>query len=192
MKNPDILLALEPVVKSFEKIGIDYYVGGSVASSVYGIPRATLDVDLVANIAPNQVPELFQTLKSTFYIDDNMILDAIRRKSSFNVIHLETMLKIDIFILKNTSYDRTAFQRRQKDTLDEENETLFYLASAEDIILNKLMWYRMGGKVSDRQWSDILGVFKVQHNLLDMEYLQYWAEELHLTDLLNEAFQDSQ
>lgn len=192
MKKPDILLALEPVVKTFEKIGIDYYVGGSVASSVYGIARATLDVDLVADIAPNQVPELFQALKSTFYIDDNMILDAINRKASFNVIHLETMLKIDVFILKNTSYDKTAFQRRQKDTLDEEDETLFYLVSAEDIILNKLMWYRMGGGVSDRQWSDILGVFKVQSNLLDMEYLQYWSKELNLTDLLNEAIQDSQ
>lgn len=191
MKKPDILLALEPVVEAFEKLGIAYYVGGSVASSVYGIARATLDVDLVANIISEQVHGFFKLLKTTYYIDENMILDAIRRKSSFNMIHLETMLKIDVFILKDTSYDRLTFQRKRKDTLDEEEKTEFYIVSAEDIILNKLVWYRMGGRVSERQWGDILGVLKVQSDLLDMEYLQYWAQELKLTELLNEAIQNA-
>jgi len=192
MKKPDILLALEPVVEAFENLGIDYYIGGSVASSVYGIARATLDVDLVANIEHSQVHSLFESLKSTYYIDENTIQDAIRRKSSFNLIHLETMLKIDVFVLQSTSYDKQAFQRRRKDTLDEEEKKEFYLVSPEDIILNKLEWFRMGGKVSERQWRDILGVLRVQSDLLDMEYLQYWAEKLVLTELLNEAIHDAE
>ena len=189
MKKPDILLALGPVVDAFEKCGIDYYIGGSVASSVYGIARATLDVDVIANIADEQVHGFFELLKTTYYIDEEMILNSIREKSVFNMVHLETMLKIDVFILKNTSYDKMAFQRRRKDTLEEEGKTEFYIVSAEDIILNKLEWYRIGGGISERQWGDILGVFKVQSDLLNMEYLEFWAKELNLTELLNEAIQ---
>lgn len=121
-----------------------------------------------------------------------MILDAIETRSSFNIIHLETMLKIDIFVAKNAPYDKEVFKRRKKDTLDEEQKTAeFYLVSAEDIILNKLAWFRLGGGVSDRQWNDVLGVLKVQKNSLDDNYLKYWASELKIEDLLERAFHDS-
>jgi len=191
MNKPDILFALESVVKAFEKSGIAYYISGSVASSVYGIARATLDVDLVADITYGQVNTLVQLLKSDYYIDEEMISDAIRNQASFNLIHFKTMLKIDVFILKNTFYDRLAFQRKRKDTIDTEGEQEFHIASAEDIILNKLQWYIMGGKVSERQWMDILGVLKVQGNLIDFNYLQHWAEELKMTELLNEAIESA-
>jgi hypothetical protein len=191
MNKPDILSALESVVKAFEKSGIAYYISGSVASSVYGIARATLDVDLVADITYGQVNTLVQLLKSDYYIDEEMISDAIRNQASFNLIHFKTMLKIDVFILKNTTYDRLAFQRKRKDTIDTEGEQEFHIASAEDIILNKLQWYIMGGKVSERQWMDILGVLKVQGNLIDFNYLQHWAEELKMTELLNEAIESA-
>ncbi len=101
------------------------------------------------------------------------------------------MLKIDIFVLKNTPYDRKAFDRRQKDTLDEEQELEFYLASAEDIILSKLAWFRMGGGVSETQWNDVLGVLKVQQDALDMDYLRHWAAELNLTGLFGQALEDA-
>ena len=100
-------------------------------------------------------------------------------------------IKIDIFILKPTSYDQEAFQRRRKDTLDEEQGLEFYLASPEDIILSKLEWYRMGGGVSERQWNDVLGVLKVQQGNLDITYLQRWAKELGLADLLTQACHDA-
>lgn len=192
MKKPDILAALDPVVKAFEKIGVSYYLGGSVASSAYGIARATLDVDLVADISAQHVNSLTQILKSDYYIDKEMILDAIKRHSSFNLIHLETMLKVDIFIMKDRPYDGVAFQRRRKDTLDEEQGAVeFYLASPEDIILNKLEWFRMGGEVSERQWHDVLGILKIQGELIDKEYLRKWARELNLTDLLEQAFREA-
>ena len=192
MKKPDILAALDPVVKAFEKIGVSYYLGGSVASSAYGIARATLDVDLVADLKTQHVNSLTEMLKSDYYIDKEMILDAIKRHASFNLIHLETMLKVDIFIIKDRPYDGVAFQRKRKDTLDEEQGAAeFYLASPEDIILNKLEWFQMGGKVSERQWHDVLGIMKVQRELIDKEYLRRWATELGISDLLEQAFRDA-
>ena len=192
MKKPDILAALDPVVKAFEKIGVSYYLGGSVASSAYGIARATLDVDLVADLSAQHVNSLTEMLKSDYYIDKEMILDAIKRRSVFNLIHLETMLKVDIFIIKDRPYDGVAFQRKRKDTLDEEQGAAeFYFASPEDIILNKLEWFQMGGKVSERQWHDVLGIMKVQRELIDKEYLRLWAAELGISVLLEQAFRDA-
>jgi hypothetical protein len=102
------------------------------------------------------------------------------------------MLKIDVFITKNEPYDIETFKRRRKDTLDEEQRTAeFYLVSPEDIVLHKLAWFRLGGDVSDRQWNDVLGVLKVQKDSLDKKYLQHWASELKVKDLLEKAFQDA-
>ncbi len=189
MKNPDILEAIIPVANAFEKLGIAYYIGGSVASSAYGFPRSTMDVDIVSDLKTKNIRSFVGMLESSYYIDEDMILDAVERRSSFNIIHLETMLKIDVFISKNIPYDKEALKRRRKDTLDEDQINIeFYLVSPEDIILNKLMWFRLGGGVSDRQWKDVLGVLKVQKNLLDKEYLQHWASELKVKDLLDKAF----
>jgi len=192
MKNPDILTATEPVADAFERLGVLYYIGGSIASSAYGIPRATMDIDMVSCLKPEHVRPLVQLLQSAYYIDEDMILNAIERQSSFNVIHLETMLKIDIFISKNSPYDTEILKRRRKDTLDEDQATAyFYLASPEDIVLNKLTWIRISGGISDRQWNDVLGVLKVQENSLDKKYMHQWASELKVEDLLKKAFQDA-
>jgi len=191
MKKPDTVAALELVIEVFENLGIGYYIGGSVASSAYGIARATMDIDLVANLEQHHVEPLVRNLESEYYIDADMITDAISRHSSFNIIHLETMIKVDVFVLKEQPYHQKAFERRRMDTLDEDSSREFYLASPEDIILNKLDWYRMGGGVSERQWLDVLGVLKVQGDLLDTEYLRYWASQLKLSDLLNQAFDDA-
>lgn len=192
MKNPDILTATEPVAEAFEKLGVLYYIGGSIASSAYGIPRSTMNVDMVSVLKPEHARPLVEILQSAYYIDENMILDAIEKQSSFNIIHLETMLKIDVFISKNSPYDIETLRRRIKDTLDEDQPTAeYYLASPEDIVLNKLMWIRLSGGISDRQWNDVLGVLKVQENSLDKKYLRHWASELKVEDLLKKSFQDA-
>ncbi|MBC8385973.1 MAG: hypothetical protein H8E57_10700 [Candidatus Cloacimonetes bacterium] len=192
MNNPDILAATEPVAEAFEKLGILYYIGGSIASSAYGIARSTMDVDMVTNLNQDHVHPLVTMLESSFYIDEDMIRNAIRSCSSFNIIHLETMLKIDVFITGNAPYNHETFKRKRKDTLDESQKTTgFYLASPEDIVLNKLVWFRLGREISDRQWKDVLGVLKVQKNSLDREYLQHWAAELKVKDLLEKAFHDA-
>lgn len=192
MREPDLLAAIRPVAEAFEKLGVLYYIGGSIASSAYGAARATLDVDMASDLKPQHVPFLTKMLESSYYIDKDEILEAIRKHSSFNLIHLETMIKVDVFIIRDEPYPQQALRRRRKDTLDENQQGVqFYLASSEDIVLIKLDWYRMGGEVSERQWSDVVGVLKVQEKLLDREYLRQWASELKLTDLLEKAFRDA-
>jgi len=191
MKTPDILVALKPVINIFEKLSIPYYIGGSIASSIYGIARATMDIDIVAKIEIHHIPGLKQHLKNDYYIDEDMIMEAIRNKSSFNLIHLETVLKIDVFIYKDESYQRHALQRKLKDTLEDNSDTSFFFSSPEDIIINKLIWYKMGGEVSDRQWLDVIGVIKVQGDSLDKNYLTDWSQKLQILKLLNKAFNES-
>ena len=192
MNPSDIVVTIKPVVQAFEVLDIAYYIGGSIASSAYGIARATMDVDMVAAIQPQHVGAIVRQLETTYYIDADLILDAIGQRSSFNLIHLETMLKVDIFILKNEPYHHTALQRRRKETIDEEQDpTEFYFVSAEDIVLNKLEWYRLSGGVSERQWNDVLGVLKVQKQLLDIAYLEHWVAKLKLVDFLQGAFDEA-
>lgn len=191
MKKPDIIAALDIVIRCFEKFGIAYYIGGSVASSAYGIARSTMDVDLVADIKIPHVNLLVKALETDYYIDAEMIREAIHRSTSFNLIHLETMLKIDVFIVEDQPYDSKALARRCADTLDEDSSRKFYLSSAEDIVLSKLRWYQKGGGVSEQQWKDVLGVLKVQGVKLDLEYLKYWASRLNVSDLLNRSFDDA-
>lgn len=153
------------MVEILEDMGVSYFIGGSVASSVHGLPRSTLDVDLVE--------------------------DAVRREASFNVLHLETMTKLDVFVLKSTSYDRQAFERAREQFLVERGTRTFKVATPEDIVLHKLHWYRMGGEVSERQWNDVLGVLKVQAETLDMIYMRQWAKELQVDALLQRALTEA-
>lgn len=189
MKKNDIFQAVEPIINAFNQLGILYYIGGSVASSAYGFARSTLDVDMVSNLTPIQVKPLINMIENEYYINESMIVDAIENRSSFNAIHLETMLKVDVFILKDGPYHQESFKRRRKDTIDEDEASIeLYLASPEDIILAKLDWYRLYGQESERQWLDVLGVIKVQEDQLDFEYLAKWAVDLQLLELLKKAF----
>lgn len=192
MKSPDIFQVTLKVLEVFEKLNIPYYIGGSLASSAFGVPRATLDVDLVADIRPEDATVISQLLDDEFFIDVDMILKAIQDRSSFNIIHLETMFKVDIFILKERAFDQMAFSRRVQKSLSEESSRKFIFAAPEDIMLNKLEWYQAGGNVSDRQWNDIIGVLKVQGRQLDFAYLRRWANKLGISRLLKRAIDEAE
>lgn len=186
----EIALALKPVTDLFTSLGISYYLGGSVASSAYGIARSTLDVDVVSNLKLEHIPKLVSNLENDYYISEESIKNAIRHASSFNLVHLETSLKIDIFITKNRAYDQIAASRAREDSISlEANAPHFYLASAEDIVLAKLEWFKSGGLTSERQWQDILGVLRVQQSL-DLDYMRLWATKLDLSDLLEKVLQE--
>jgi hypothetical protein len=182
--------AIRTLINVFTKLEIEYFIGGSVASSLYGIARTTLDADIVAKIDKNIVKELENSLKNEYYIDTDMILDAIDHGSSFNLIHLSTMIKIDIFIYQDTQYNNETFLRKNLDSFPEEEDAI-YFCSPEDIVLSKLNWYKQGNMISERQWNDILGVMKVRHNILDLNYLRKWALHLDLDKLLIKALQDA-
>lgn len=179
--------ALEPVGRAFDALGVAYRVGGSVASSALGTARSTLDIDLVADLAQEHVAELVRMLEPDYYIDASMIRDAIYRCDSFNIIHLATMMKIDVFVLKRRAFDREAFSRVVMEPIGEDESRRFPLTTAEDIILHKLEWFRLGGGASKRQWEDVLGVLRLQGGALDYAYLSRWAEEISVADLLRAA-----
>jgi hypothetical protein len=163
-----------------------------VASSFHGIARSTIDADLVASIPASKVTALVELLSPDYYVDADMILDAIRRQASFNVIHNDTAIKIDVYVLKRRPFDLESFARRKTGTLDDRpGAREFSFEMPEDVILHKLEWYRLGGEVADRQWTDVLGVLKVQQAALDIGYLRRWARELHVQDLLERAFVDA-
>lgn len=188
MSRPPLFLAVEPVIEVFEKLSVPYYVGGSVASSAVGTARTTLDADLVADLPAKSVPTFVAELGDRYYANQAAILDAVTRKSCFNVIHLATMFKVDIFAVKSRVYDRVAFDRRQQGQLSiGDCVANFVLASPEDIVLNKLEWFRLGDEISERQWHDVLGVLRVQRDQLDKAYLRDWAQTLQLGDLLTRA-----
>jgi len=192
MQKSEIIDALKPVIKTFDELGILYFIGGSIASSAYGTPRATMDVDLISALGYDLIKPLINKLKEEYFIDEEMINDALSTKTSFNIIHLETMLKIDVFILKDHPYYRKAFERKVLDSLQEDSNILnVYLCSPEDVILSKLEWYRLGEETSERQWLDILGVIKVQGDSLDRIYLTDWARKLGVFNLLEKSFSES-
>jgi len=180
------------VTQTLERLGIPYAVGGSLASSLHGVMRSTLDVDIVADMKLEHIPALIAALSKEFYADDEMIKDAIERRSSFNLIHYETAFKVDIFIRKLRAFDGMQLKRRRSLVITADPEESVYVVSPEDTILSKLEWYRLGDEVSDRQWRDILGVLKTRAGELDSAYLRKWADELKVSDLLERALQEAE
>ena len=175
------------VVNVLDDLGVPYFIDGSLATAVHGVARATMDVDIVADLRTEQAKPLVQALGDAFYADEGMIQAAIRHQSSFNVIHRETMFKVDIFVRGQRPFDQAQFRRRTLYILAQEPERTAYFASPEDNILAKLVWYRQGGEVSDRQWRDVMNVIRVQGARLDLTYLRQWAVRLGVADLLERA-----
>lgn len=169
-----------------DALGVPWLVGGSLASSLHGIPRATQDVDIVADLLRDHVQPFVTAVEEDFYVSAEAVRDAVRRRATFNVIHLATMNKVDVFVLRHDPLARAEMDRRQFYLLDENRK--LPVASPEDIILQKLDWYRKGNRISERQWRDVLGVMKVCEHRLDRDYLARQALSSGLEDLLREAF----
>jgi hypothetical protein len=186
--GPDILLALGPVLEALRRLGVRHYVGGSIASSSYGVPRASIDADVVAELGPAHAPRFVAALRGSYYVSEERVRDAIARRASFNVIHFETMVKVDVFVSKDRPFDRRAFERARPATAESGAE--LPVSSAEDTVLAKLEWYRRGGEVSERQWTDVLGVLRACR-ALDEAYLRRGAAELGVADLLERARADA-
>ena len=175
------------VATALERCGVRYLVGGSLASSVTGEPRSTLDVDLVVALTQADVAPFLANLGDGFYADEETLRSAVRARSSANLIHRETSTKVDLFVLGGTPLDDEQMERRVRLRVASGPDRFLYVYSAEDILLQKLRWYRLGDEVSERQWRDILGIVGVQGPRLDLPYLRRGARILGVTDLLDRA-----
>lgn len=178
------------VTNLLDELGVSYVIGGSMASIIHGILRTTMDVDIVAEMQPKHVDSFISGLQGAFYADEQMIQQAIQRRSSFNLIHLSTMFKVDIFIPKGRPFDQQQLDRRISEQIGAESDEQIWVLSAEDVVLAKLEWFRIGGEVSERQWRDILGVLKTQQSALDVNYLRQWAQSLSVADLMERALDE--
>lgn len=185
------LPALKTVVNALDANVIPYMLGGSFASSFYGIPRATFDADLVVEISPVNAERLYVSLKNAFYADPEEILQAAEKRTSFNLIHLETAFKVDIFPLKTDDYSKQAFARRVKQILSPESGTGLWLQAPEDVIISKLLWHKLGGEASVKQPADIVGVLRTQAGALDRAYLNLWVERLGLAAIFKKIEPDA-
>ncbi|MFN0108360.1 MAG: hypothetical protein ACKVZH_05850 [Blastocatellia bacterium] len=189
---PETIRITLQVTGLLEKLGTPYLIGGSVASIVHGETRLTNDLDLVADLSENQIAAMVEALEAEFYVDNQAIQRAIRERSSFNLIHLATMFKVDVFIHRRDEWAREQMRRSvSKSLLEGDDSTMRQVSSAETMILQKLLWFRKGGEVSDRQWRDVLGMLKVQAERLDFDYLRQWAVALQISDLLEKSLQES-
>lgn len=180
------------VAEALETCLVRYLVGGSLASAVSGEPRSTLDVDLVVELTENDIEPLVVALGDRFHVDADSLRRAVRERSSANIIHYETSTKVDLFIAGGTPLDRLQMDRRQRVRVSTNPERWLHVYTPEDIVLQKLRWYRMGNEASDRQWRDILGVILVQGERLDHAYLQDNADAFGVSDLLQRALSESQ
>jgi hypothetical protein len=181
MENPFVVLV--EAIRAFDALGIDYVVVGSIASSIHGEYRASGDIDIVADIKLHHVEPLVESLKSEFYVDDLTIRRAISEGRSFNIIHLQVVFKIDIFI-PATELGTQQLARREQHLLDSTGLHRIWIATAEDTILAKLR-YRLGQETSELQWRDVTGIIGARRSRLDQDYLRLWAARLGLTHLLH-------
>lgn len=187
MITSDLAAALVPVLEALTRLGVRHCVAGSIASSAHGIPRASIDADVVAELLPAHARPLVEDLRSAYYVPEQRAIDAIGERGSFNVIHLETMIKIDVFVARNAA-DRQSLDRAQRVSLSSGEQVP--VCSPEDTILAKLDWFRRGGEVSERQWSDVVGLLRVGR-AIDRSYLVGQAETRGLGDLLTRALAEA-
>ena len=179
------------VTSLLEKLHVRYLIGGSLASTLHGIVRTTLDSDIVAELRPEHVGAFVGELKDEFYIDEEMLAEAIDRQSSFNIIHKDSFFKVDVFVPKTRPFVEEQLSRAQRQILSVEPPAEALVATPEDTLLAKLEWYRNGGEISERQWRDVLGILEVQGGNLELDYLRRWAKELKVSDLLERALTEA-
>lgn len=175
------------VGRHFDAIRVRWLVGGSVASSILGVPRATLDIDLVADLRGAHVTALYEALAKDYYVDRDTMRWAVSTRRSFNAIHQASLIKVDVFCAGDDPLSRVELDRRVFVDLDVGR---IPICSSEDIILQKLVWWREAGG-SERQWRDAIGVVQVRGSELDRPYIEVHAAELGMAELVARLFAEA-
>jgi len=173
------------VAGALDRIGADYVIGGSLAAAFAGEPRSTIDVDLVAALEPPHVTPLLAALSGEFYIPEAALRHAVETRANTNLIHQASQIKVDIFVAGGTQ------QLTRRRPVEPRPGLVLYVYTPEDILLQKLRWFRKGGQVSDRQWRDVIGIIRTQAERLDRGYLVANAAVIEVTALLERALREA-
>ena len=189
MTTGPIALALD-VARTLDALGIPYVLGGSLASSIMGEPRSTVDIDMAIRLDSVSLEPLLEATRTEFYVPEDAARAATETASSFNMVHRAGALKVDLFVLGDGVLDRRQLARRVRMVVSVDPASELWVTSAEDQVLRKLEWYRSGGGVSDRQWRDVVGILSVQSGRLDVVDLTRTAEAVGLGTLFSRALGD--
>jgi hypothetical protein len=178
---------LRAVLERFDQLGLPYALGGSMASTLYGEARSTRDADVTVEPFPGKEAALVAAFGPDYYLSLPAVQDAVRDRSSFNIIDTAGGFKVDVFVRKDDPFEQSAMARRRPVALADRPDRPLLVQSPEDVILFKLRWYRLGNESAEQQWRDVLGVFRAQGPRLDDAYLDRWAQDLGVSDLLARA-----
>lgn len=189
---PDLIAALTPVVAALNQLGLRYYVGGSVASSFHGAARSTMDVDIVCELSADKVSAFVSGFGDDFYISESAIREAIQRKSCFNLIHLPTSFKVDVFVSRGRPFDTSSMDRATEESLGGDPPLEVRIATAEDSIISKLEWYRKTNETSERQWEDVTRLIRLLGSHADVGRLTEMAESVGVNDLLKRLLDENE
>jgi len=181
----DLVEALTPVIAAFNKLQIAHCVGGSVASAFHGAVRSTMDVDLLCELQETQIASFLSCFDPNFYVSESAVRDAVKRTSCFNLIHLPTSFKVDVFISHGRGFDRTRMQRATSEKLGDNPFVMVPMTTAEDSIISKLEWYRKSDETSERQWDDVSRLVQLLGSSADFDYLREAAAATGVVDLLD-------
>ncbi len=181
---PDMRRVVQEVAAAFRNLEIPYVLGGSIASSIHGIPRSTNDADFAVEPFPGKEEKLVASFGPEYYLYLETVKTAVRERASFNIISTYTGFKVDVFVRKERPFERSLIQRRVPYV---GADVPIEVVTPEDIVLLKLEWFRLGNEIVDRQWNDVINVIRVRSGELDLDYLARWASELGVDDLLEQA-----
>lgn len=192
MNEPAEIEVIKLFTDILDGLNIPYAIGGSIASSLYGRVRFTQDADITVTSLDEKAEQFYNSARQHFYISKSAMHQAVRGKTSFNVIHTQTAFKIDVFVAQDNEFDKNLIRRAQKIKLSEDIEKTFSVVTAEDIVLLKLLWYKRTDCSSERQWSDLLGVLTGRRDALDFDYIKLWSKKLQVDALLNKVMKESE
>ena len=176
---------LSDLVARLEGTGVTYAITGSVASSLWGVPRTTHDVDVVVVLSEAEVGRMVAAFADRYYVSEPAVRDAVTRASMFNVIDFGTGLKADLWVTKGDPFNESMLGRRRRVEIVPGREA--YVGSPEDVLLHKLVWNQI--TPSQRQLADAAGIVAVQEGKLDLAYMKAWAARQSTSDVLEEVLQ---
>jgi hypothetical protein len=191
LMDPDSLRGLRAVTDVLTSIGIPYALGGSMANAIYARGRQTNDADITVEAFPGKEARLIAALGPDYYVSPEAVAEANRARTSFNVINTLTGFKVDVFVCRDSPFEQSAWGRRRAVSLPDQPDEPLVVHSPEDLLLFKLRWYRLGNESSELQWRDVGELLKTQAGRLDDAYLDHWATDLGVADLLARARQES-